>query len=400
MKRLFCVAKVALAASFGYQLTSSHAVEDLTQYFPDRTFAQGIESRLRYKGVLGVEPTNTGGRYAATFAANHVDTPVANARLNFVSLVVESPSNFGSCELIELPTPPNRILSGLVAPRFTIWEDTPRCWESGTRPPSQGRWEFADEFSFRPAVRRKTVDGSEFDASPLVQKRNGELWLTTFWAYRLGLVESQFEWSETRLRSLPEFQNWPRFAKRDEEFVLASLPPPIVEGEVTEYINTLDFPNAPGGVYFYASTDEDWRILDAKLPGRFDRTGKSFKHGGYVSVCRFYGSVSPGPNSHFYTANFDECEFIKSFEVRPRPSDKQQLNYEGKVFYANLPIPPTSSGGTATCPAASIPLYRAYNNSFGRNYDGNHRFSTNQADIADVVAKGWVDEGMVMCVPQ
>jgi hypothetical protein len=35
-----------------------------------------------------------------------------------------------------------------------------------------------------------------------------------------------------------------------------------------------------------------------------------------------------------------------------------------------------------------------------RNYDSNHRFSTSRTDIAEVVAKGWVDEGMVLCVPQ
>lgn len=33
------------------------------------------------------------------------------------------------------------------------------------------------------------------------------------------------------------------------------------------------------------------------------RTGYGFNSGGNVSVCRFYGSVSPGPNSHFFTAD-------------------------------------------------------------------------------------------------
>jgi hypothetical protein len=121
-------------------------------------------------------------------------------------------------------------------------------------------------------------------------------------------------------------------------------------------------------------------------------------------VCRFYGSVSPGPNSHFDTANFDECGMIKSLEVKPRPDARQQLNFEGKVFYANLPIPSAIPGGVATCPAASIPLYRAYNAAFGpsgkRNYDSNHRFTTQRADIDEVVKKGWIDEGMVMCVPR
>jgi hypothetical protein len=208
------------------------------------------------------------------------------------------------------------------------------------------------------------------------------------------------------LLTRPALLQWPTYGypTPEKDFKIVSLPPPIIEGTVTEYVNTADYPTHPGGIYFYASTEEDRRILDAQLPGKFVRTGKSFKHGGYVSVCRFYGSVSPGPNTHFYTANFDECELIKSLEVKTRPTDKQQLNFEGKVFYANLPIPSATAGGTATCPAASVPLYRAYNAAFGpqgkRNYDSNHRFSTSRADIEEVVQQGWIDEGMVMCVPQ
>ena len=29
-------------------------------------------------------------------------------------------------------------------------------------------------------------------------------------------------------------------------------------------------------------------------------------------VCRFYGTPGIGPNSHFYTANPDECAFVKT----------------------------------------------------------------------------------------
>ena len=33
---------------------------------------------------------------------------------------------------------------------------------------------------------------------------------------------------------------------------------------------------------------------------------------GLVPVCRFYGSVSPGPNSHFFTGAADECAAVKN----------------------------------------------------------------------------------------
>ena len=53
-------------------------------------------------------------------------------------------------------------------------------------------------------------------------------------------------------------------------------------------------------------------------PG-WQKTGKTlFAHteandaAGLVPVCRFYGSISPGPNSHFFTADPDECAAVKT----------------------------------------------------------------------------------------
>ena len=49
-------------------------------------------------------------------------------------------------------------------------------------------------------------------------------------------------------------------------------------------------------------------------------------------------------------------------------------------------------------------MYRADNAAYTaaskKNYDSNHRVTTIPADIAEVVAKGWVNEGVVMCVPE
>ncbi len=41
-----------------------------------------------------------------------------------------------------------------------------------------------------------------------------------------------------------------------------------------------------------------------------------------------------------------------------------------------------------------IPLYRVWK-SFG---DPNHRFTTERAVVEEMTAKGWVDEGVAMCV--
>jgi hypothetical protein len=41
-----------------------------------------------------------------------------------------------------------------------------------------------------------------------------------------------------------------------------------------------------------------------------------------------------------------------------------------------------------------VPLYRVWR-PFG---DSNHRFTTDRAVVATMVAQGWVDEGPAMCV--
>src|SRR6185369_4984132 len=48
-------------------------------------------------------------------------------------------------------------------------------------------------------------------------------------------------------------------------------------------------------------------------PG-WSRTGDTFNEGGLSPVCRFYGSLSPGPNSHFYTVSASECALLKTLQ--------------------------------------------------------------------------------------
>jgi hypothetical protein len=50
------------------------------------------------------------------------------------------------------------------------------------------------------------------------------------------------------------------------------------------------------------------------------------------------------------------------------------------------------------CPSPLIPVYRAYNNGFPR-IDSNHRISADPEAIREVVARGWIDEGVKMCAP-
>jgi hypothetical protein len=184
--------------------------------------------------------------------------------------------------------------------------------------------------------------------------------------------------------------------------IAKGLTPAATSGTVVEYKNNLDFPNSPGGHFFYSSDPGEQGYVDSGAAGAFVRTGRSFKIGGPSAVCRFYGSVAPGPNSHFFTVDALECNDLKASQVTPTPNERQQWNYEGVGF---LTTAPTVTNGVKSCAAGTLPVYRAYNNAYlpsgAKNpWDSNHRFALSQADISEMVAAGWKNEGIVFCAPQ
>ncbi len=264
------------------------------------------------------------------------------------------------------------------------WSGTRGVFE--TAPP----WTVSQRIAFLAPVRRKALDGGEYDASPAVITRTGQPWTTYYWGYRLGLVASAATWDATNLSKVPELATWPSFPDAKDDFELSTLPPPWIEEVVVEYVNRVDFPAQPGGQYFYAVQASDKAQLDSIAT--WQRTGKSFKSGGYVSACRFYGGKNGGPNTHFYSADDKECAALKA---------NPQLSFEGQTFAVNMPLPNKNPVAAATCPASSKPLFRVYNNASKSNgrYVSNHRYLTEQTDVALLVLQGWADEGNVMCVP-
>jgi len=169
---------------------------------------------------------------------------------------------------------------------------------------------------------------------------------------------------------------------------------------VVEYLDTIDFPHSPGGHFFYSSDPAEQAAVDAGNAGGFARTGRQFATGGSSPLCRFYGSTTPGPNSHFFTVDPDECNALRAEQVTPTPATVQQWNYEG-TGYATTPAT-VASNGARSCPANTIPLYRAYNNAYPVSgpknpWDSNHRITPQQSDIASMVSIGWRDEGIVFC---
>ncbi|MCZ2134337.1 MAG: hypothetical protein LC098_02745 [Burkholderiales bacterium] len=241
----------------------------------------------------------------------------------------------------------------LIDPVALVDPGDPEC-NMFVPPPNLPTPTTTDELTFSPPKRRKALDGGEYDASELVHVRNG----------------------------VPSPRN---------NFELSSLPPPWVEDEVVEYVNRVQFPAQPDGQYFYTAITADKAILDA-YPALWQRTGRSFKSGGYVGTCRFYGGRNGGPNTHFYTADAKECDALKKIDF---------LDYEGSSFTANMPLPGAAVEGIKRCPIDSKPLFRLYNDAARSNgrFVSNHRYTTDRADVAAFVARGWVDEGQVMCVP-
>jgi len=161
---------------------------------------------------------------------------------------------------------------------------------------------------------------------------------------------------------------------------------PVRAASVIEFYNTnLD------NYFITADAGEAAAIDNGSSGPGWSRTGNSFNSGGSTSVCRFYGSQSPGPNSHFYTADAGECAYLKQLQAST-PGTQKHWNFESLDFVST---PPTNGA----CPTETVPVYRAYNNGSTRNVDSNHRISSSQTAIQEVVTRGWKNEGVVMCAP-
>ena len=156
--------------------------------------------------------------------------------------------------------------------------------------------------------------------------------------------------------------------------------------------------------YFMAMGSDEIALVDQGRQGDWKRTGYSFKAwskasdapAGAVPVCRFYAA---GPNSHFWTANAGECDYLKQLEAQGRAQAQASgtrflgWGYEGIAFYSFMPV-------NGNCPGGMTQVYRAYNNRAAQN-DSNHRFTTDLTQKAAMGggSAGWIDEGAMMCAP-
>ena len=122
---------------------------------------------------------------------------------------------------------------------------------------------------------------------------------------------------------------------------------------------------------------DDWELVDFGFHV-WPKDGPA--PGAAMPVCRFY---SREVNSHFYTADADECESLQEMET--------SWEYEGIAFQALLPM-------AGACPAGTDPVWRLFNDRYAER-DSNHRFVTNSETYRTMIAAGWVGEGVAFCSP-
>ena len=144
----------------------------------------------------------------------------------------------------------------------------------------------------------------------------------------------------------------------------------------------VEFFNASLGHFFLTASKTEIAALDAgAFNGAWVRTGAAIKVGGTTAVCRFYGMPPKGPDSHFFTVNAAECQQVMS--------QYQAWTFENHAFAMTPPV-------NGTCPAGLVPVHRFYNNpSTGAAM--NHRYAIDAAVMQQMLAAGWIDEGVVMC---
>jgi hypothetical protein len=170
--------------------------------------------------------------------------------------------------------------------------------------------------------------------------------------------------------------------------------------EVIEYLNT--------GLnhYFLALPDESGAIERGDAGPGWVRTGYGFTARAvtyspfwdtvaYYSpissvVSRFYGSLWPGPNSHFFTIDRAEASSLVNI-ARVTPADQLRWNLKKYAFNAFR----VQAGNT--CAANQVPVWRAFNRGPERGVESNHRFSTERSVIDGMVSQGWIMEGIAFC---
>ncbi len=150
----------------------------------------------------------------------------------------------------------------------------------------------------------------------------------------------------------------------------------------------IEFYHAGLDHYFVTANSDEIAKLDSGTLTGWSRTGKAFKAFPADSmalvmligktVCRYYGNPAAGLDSHFYSAAKDECDAVK------QKFPEAWVFESSDVFQIVAP-----DRTTGACPDGTIPVYRLFNQRAGAN----HRYTTDTAVRAEMIAKGYLPEG-------
>ena len=143
--------------------------------------------------------------------------------------------------------------------------------------------------------------------------------------------------------------------------------------------------------YFITPLPAEIDALDSGRIRGWNRTGFVFE--GFASptaagglpvspVCRFYIPPIHG-DSHFLSASPVECAIVRE-KVLTDPNFSGYDEETSAEFY--IALPDTTTGA---CASGTVPVYRLWN----QRTDSNHRYTTDAATRAAMIARGYVPEG-------
>jgi len=167
----------------------------------------------------------------------------------------------------------------------------------------------------------------------------------------------------------------------------------VFEPSPSGTVPVIEYSYAAFDHYFITSNPDEIRKLDSEGSAGWVRT--AFQFNAYAApkensapVCRFFSAAFAPKSSHFYTPFAAECAI--------RQADPAWTLESTDAFDIAVPA------ADGSCAAGLTPVYRLYNN--GQGGAPNHRYTTDLTVRAQMIAQGWVPEGLgpnavEMCSP-
>ena len=158
-----------------------------------------------------------------------------------------------------------------------------------------------------------------------------------------------------------------------------------------------EFYNSSFDYYFLTGRETDKAALDAAASAGWSRTSSEIKVFAIPTVDNvplerhFFAEVAQAGTrgSHFFTASPSDARLLTGLNPTNQ-SLKAKPFLEGVEGY----VIPQANGA---CPDSSTPIYRLFKAAPRFIDQANHRFATTQAIRQQMIALGWLDEGVVFC---